>query len=192
MNIDQIKAQWKGLDTQTELVDHLDRDILTRKQYKRTLSLTDKLRRRYLCSLIICVVAPLLMRPLCNMIDVPSPLIIAYPAFFIVIGMFNFILYLKLGKISMADLSIKDALVKVTGFSIMRRRTEFIGVLLALPLVIYLMWIFRSTGNEGLYYGGWFGAGLGIAVGLVIEIRTSRDIRRLKEELRKDLDGADT
>lgn len=191
MDIDQIKEQWKRIDTRTDLVDQLNHDILSCKRYKRRLSLTDKLRRRYLFSLIVCCVAPLLMLPLSHFIDIPLPLFIAYPAFFVVMGVLNLILYLKLGRISVTDLSVKDALVKATRFSVLRRRIECLGVLMALPLVVYLMWIFRLAGNEGLYYGGWIGAALGVAVGLAIEIRTSRDIRRLKDELRKDLDGAD-
>lgn len=188
MDIDQIKAQWKLMDSTKGLADKVDRDFLFRKRYKSMLSLTDKLRRRYLCSLILCSVAPLLIKPLAGFIELPTALMIAYPAYFVVMFALNLLLYLKLNKTSVINLPVKDALVGITEFAIMRRRFECVGILIAIPLIVYIIWILRAADNEGLYIGGLFGAVLGVIIGLIVEYRTTRDVHRLKEGLCKNLD----
>lgn len=188
MNIDQIKTQWRQIDPAQGLADRVDRDFLLRGRYKSMLSLSDRLRRRYLCSLILCGVAPLLIRPLAHIIDVPLTLVIAYPAYFVIMFTLNLLLYLKLNKTSVINLPVKDALVGITEFAIMRRRFECVGILIAIPLIVYIIWILRSADNEGLYVGGLFGAVLGVIIGLLVEFRTTRDIHRLKDGLRKNLD----
>lgn len=189
MDIDQIKTQWRRMDFARCLTDNVDRDFLLRKRYKSMLSLTDKLRRRYLCSLILCCVAPLLIIPLTHIICVPAALLIAYPAYFVIMFVLNLLLYLKLNKASVINLPVKDALVGITEFAIMRRLFECAGIMVAIPLIVYIIWILRAADNEGLYVGGLFGAVFGVIIGLIVELRTTKDIRRLKDGLRKNLDG---
>lgn len=189
MDIDQIKTQWRQMNHACTLADDVHGDFLSRKRYKRELSLTDKLRRRYLCSLVLCCVAPLLLKPLSGVIELPVALMIAYPAYFVAMFALNLLLYLKLNKTSVINLPVRDAMVGITKFAIMRRRLKCIGVLLAIPLIVYILWIFRTADNEGAYISGLLGAALGLIIGLIVEIRTTRDIRRLKEGLRRNLDG---
>lgn len=188
MDIDKIKTQWRHIGPSPELVDSVDRNVLSRKRYKRMMTLTDKLSHRYFCSLSLCAVAPLLLKPLAGIIDLPLTLVVAYPAFFVIMFMLNLRLYLKLKKASVINLPVCDAFVGITEFAIMRRRSECVGISLAIPLMIYIIWVLWSADNEGLYIGGLVGAVIGGVIGLVIEIRTSRVIRRLKEDLRKNLD----
>lgn len=187
MNIDQLKSQWKNLNPQSGIMDGVHDSLLAGHRYKRAATLADKLRRRYLRATVLCLLAPVLMCPVSRFIDMPLPLMIAYPAYFAVMLVFNLILCRRVKKLEPLDCTVKDALIRVTGFAILRRRLESVGIMLAIPLMVYLIWIFKKSGDTGLWWGAIAGAVIGVGIGLIVDVHTVRIIRQMKADLSREL-----
>lgn len=189
MDIDTLKSQWQQLTPHDGLTDGINRKMLDNKGYKTRKVLVDRLKRRYLRGVYICLFAPLWLVMLDKAFELPWLLYWIFPAYFLVCGFYHFMLYRRLGKMTVIDLPVSQALVRISDFTILRRRFESLGTMLALLLVAYLLWVFRE--NDAAYEGGVIGAVVGTAIAVWNEVRTTRDIRRIKESLRRNLECCD-
>lgn len=189
MDIDSLKSQWRQLTPNDDLVDGINREMLDNKGYKTRTALVDRLKRRRLWSVCICLFSPLWLVLLSSAFDLPLLLYWLVLAYFLVCGCYHFMLYRRLGKMSVIDLPVSQALVRISDFAILRRRFESLGTMLALLLVAYLLWVFRE--NDAAFEGGVIGAVVGTAIAVWNEVRTTRDIRRIKESLRRNLECCD-
>lgn len=188
MDIDQLKANWKSFTPDPEVIDGVHERLLCSDNYKRALTLFDKLRHRYQRASALCIIGPLFLRPISHLIEIPVAVEIAYIGYFALMLILNLILLRRIKDFGRLDMPVKDAFVSVTKFAILRRRFECVGILLAIPLVVGLLVLFRSSGDSGMYWGGVVGAVLGVALGLFIDLRITKIIRRLKADLSRNLD----
>lgn len=189
MDIDTLKSQWQQLTPHDDLTDGINREMLDNKGYKTRTVLVDRLKRRYLRGIYICLFAPLWLVMLDKAFELPWLLYWLFPAYFLACGFYHFVLYRRLDKMSVIDLSVSQALVRITDFAILRRRLESFGTMFALLFVAYLLWMFRF--NDSAFEGGGIGAVVGTVIAVWNEVRTTRYIRRIKESLRRNLEPCD-
>lgn len=189
MDIDTLKSQWQQLTPHDDLTDGINREMLDNKGYKTRTVLVDRLKRRYLRLVCVCLFAPFWLVMLDRAFELPWLVYWIFPAYFLACGSCHFVLYRRLDKMSVIDLPVSQALVKISDFAILRRRLESLGAMLALPLVAYLLWVFRF--NDSAFEGGVIGAVVGVVIAVWNEVRTTRHIRRIKESLRRNLERCD-
>lgn len=117
-------------------------------------------------------VITLLMMPLTYMAleEMQAPLWLTawYEAVMLALCVLNLSLWLKVRRLDLGSLDIRSAVTKVRDIRRRLNLTVVIGLSIAIPVVISLLWImFRQDGSYALaggFAGGIFGAAIGLAI----------------------------
>ncbi|MCC8038251.1 MAG: hypothetical protein LIP02_09000 [Bacteroidales bacterium] len=182
MDLDSIKSQWQKADASPNLPDQEKLLELTRKKNVRTAS--EKLARRFRVLGCLSFLAIVLVRPLHNILgDAGNGLLIVYALFMLLLGIMDMWLFLCIKNGRWMELPIARAYEGVTRFRILRLRLQVVSILLAIPLLAWMLWLFYQSENEGVFIGGLVGLVAGLIAGLFTNARINREIRFLKDEL---------
>ncbi len=181
MDLDSIKSQWqkadapKGPDSQKLLE-------LTRKKNVKTTS--EKLANRFRTLGIVCFLAIVCVAPLRNILGTTGDnLAWVYALFMVVMGVMDLSLYRTIKNGRWMELPIAHAYRAVTRFRILRLRLQVVAIVLAIPLLAWMLWIFYNHENEGLFIGALVGMVAGLIAGLATNACINREIRYLKNQL---------
>lgn len=193
MDIDELKRQWQSMELRVEQLEGDNRRLQSRIIGDRFTGLRGKLLTRYRVMIAVCVISPVWLLLIDDIFEVGTLINICYASFFIITAVCNWRVYSLLRKIDYTSMTVKEVLTATTNMEIMRHRMKRLSWVLAIPLLVMLFYTFYATGNNGLIYGAWVGLALGGIVGTIIDRKTRRIIRSMRQtlanELADDTDG---
>lgn len=183
MNIDELKSQWKSMELRIDRLEKDNKNLLSRISNERMKSVREKLLARYRALIIVCIFSPLWMVLMNELYQVDVEVSIVYAFFFLVMALANYYMYQLIGKVDCSKLTIKEALIAVTKVEETRQKVKLLGWIFGLPLIIIMFDVFKEMGHPEIIYGACVGLVIGGVVGYLVERKTRRLIRELRQTL---------
>lgn len=183
MNIDELKSQWKSMELRIDRLEKDNKSLLSRISNERMKSVREKLLARYRALIIVCIFSPIWMLMMNELYQVDVEVSIVYAFFFLVMALANYYMYRLIGKVDCSTMSIKEALVATTKVEETRQKVKLLGWIFGLPLIIIMFDVFKEMGHPEIIYGACVGLVIGGVVGYLVERKTRRLIRELRQTL---------
>ena len=183
MNIDELKSQWKSMELRIDRLEKDNKNLLSRISNERMKSVREKLLARYRALIIVCIFSPLWMVLMNELYQVDVEVSIVYAFFFLVMALANFYMCKLIKKVDCSKLTIKEALIAVTKVEETRQKVKLLGWIFGLPLIIIMFDVFKEMGHPEIIYGACVGLVIGGVVGYLVERKTRRLIRELRQTL---------
>lgn len=183
MNIDDLKSNWNSLNFPPEYGGDATRDFVSRVEQGRVATLRDRLSAISSRLSRVCFISILFMVPFGH--DFPT-LAILVDCFFIFMGVMHFIAYRRISALNFSQMTVREAIYKVSIIERNRVRLRAVGMGLGLPLVVSMVFCLSSAYGEFYLYGCIAGALLGLVIGLAINRRAVAIIREMQSQLNSD------
>ena len=183
MNIDELKSQWKSMELRIDRLEKDNKNLLSRISNERMKSVREKLLARYRAIIMVCIFSPLWIVMMDKVWNLDNEILIVYTFFFMVMALANYYMYQLIGKVDCSRMSIKEALVATTKVEETRQKVKLLGWILGLPLIIIMFDVFKEMGHPEIIYGACVGLVIGGVVGYLVERKTRRLIRELRQTL---------
>lgn len=183
MDIDELKSQWKSMELRIDRLEKDNKQLLSRISSDRMKGVRGKLMTRYRSVIMVCIFSPIWMLMMNELYQVDVEVSIVYAFFFLVMALANYYMYRLIGKVDCSKLSIKEALVATTKVEETRQKVKLLGWILAVPLTIIMFDVFEEIGHPEVIYGACAGLVIGGVVGCLVERKTRRLIRELRQTL---------
>lgn len=183
MNIDELKSQWKSMELRIDRLEKDNKSLLSRISNERMKSVREKLLARYRAIIMVCIFSPLWIVMMDKVWNLDNEILIVYTFFFMVMALANYYMYQLIGKVDCSKLTIKEALIAVTKVEETRQKVKLLGWIFGLPLIIIMFDVFKEMGHPEIIYGACVGLVIGGVVGYLVERKTRRLIRELRQTL---------
>ena len=183
MDIDELKSQWKSMELRIDRLEKDNKQLLSRISSDRMKGVRGKLMTRYRSVIMVCVLSPSWIVLMDKMWNLDNEILIIYTFFFVVMALANYYMYRLIGKVDCSKLSIKDALAATAKVEDTRQKVKLLGWILAVPLTIIMFDVFEEIGHPEVIYGACAGLVIGGVVGCLVERKTRRLIRELRQTL---------
>lgn len=187
-NIDILKASWKRLsDTASHSADGVSSgaasqcEAVNERMNIRTVSRRSRLLRIYriffVVAMIYIFVGPMTLRE----VGLPMWLLVLISLYFGMMACLSWMTIGKIRKIAPAKQNVLEMLRAVEGVIRFRRLAQIVSLLVAVPLLIVMLYMFRV--DDALFLGGI----CGVIFGGVLGIMKDREIREILREIRQEL-----
>ena len=183
MNIDELKSQWKSMELRIDRLEKDNKNLLSCISNERVKSVREKLLARYRAIIMVCIFSPLWIVMMDKVWNLDNEILIVYTFFFMVMALANYYMYQLIGKVDCSKLTIKEALIAVTKVEETRQKVKLLGWIFGLPLIIIMFDVFKEMGHPEIIYGACVGLVIGGVVGYLVERKTRRLIRELRQTL---------
>lgn len=183
MDIDELKSQWKSMELRIDRLEKDNKNLLSRISNERVKSVREKLLARYRAIIMVCIFSPLWIVMMDKVWNLDNEILIVYTFFFMVMALANYYMYQLIGKVDCSKLTIKEALIAVTKVEETRQKVKLLGWIFGLPLIIIMFDVFKKMGHPEIIYGACVGLVIGGVVGYLVERKTRRLIRELRQTL---------
>lgn len=183
MDIDELKSQWKSMELRIDRLEKDNKNLLSRISNERVKSVREKLLARYRAIIMVCIFSPLWIVMMDKVWNLDNEILIVYTFFFMVMALANYYMYQLIGKVDCSKLTIKEALIAVTKVEETRQKVKLLGWIFGLPLIIIMFDVFKEMGHPEIIYGACVGLVIGGVVGYLVERKTRRLIRELRQTL---------
>lgn len=184
MDIDDLKKRWRTLDVPDTDVRAVERKVTSGG---RVLTLRDKLMRISRCRVFACLAGALCMFPLAAEHPAMTVMVVI---FFAVMGVMHLLQLHNLRTLNPSVATVRETLERVLRIETFRTRRRIIGIIMAVPMSIYI--IFTMTNS----YGAWMfpaciaGGLTGCAAAVLVKRRSARLLREIKRELAEDFSAS--
>ena len=192
MDIDGLKSQWKLMELRINQLEKDNRSLEMRITRDRMKGVRGKLMARYRSLIVVCMLSPswiVLMDRMYPHLD--NEVAIVYTFFFVVMALANYYMFRLIAKIDCSVMSIKEALIVTTKVEDTRQKVKLLGWILGVPLIIMMFDVFKEMGHPEVLYGAYVGILIGASVGYLVERKTRRLIRELRQTLADALSDDD-
>lgn len=183
MNIDGLKSQWKSMELRINQLEKDNKSLEMRITRDHMKGVREKLMARYRAIIMVCIFSPIWMLMMNELYQVDVEVSIVYAFFFLVMALANYYMYQLIGKVDCSRMSIKEALVATTKVEETRQKVKLLGWIFGLPLIIIMFDVFKEMGHPEIIYGACVGLVIGGVVGYLVERKTRRLIRELRQTL---------
>ncbi|MBR5332394.1 MAG: hypothetical protein IKV32_03745 [Muribaculaceae bacterium] len=183
MDIDELKSQWKSMELRIDRLEKDNKQLLSRISSDRMKGVRGKLIARYRAIIMVCVLSPSWIVLMDKMWEFDNEILIIYTFFFFVMALANYYMCRLIEKIDSSVMSIKEALVATAKVEDTRQKVKLLGWILAVPLTIIMFDVFQEIGHPEVIYGACAGLVIGGVVGYLVERKTRRLIRELRQTL---------
>lgn len=182
MDIDDLKKQWNAMDVPEARVRDVEREVASRGG--NVMTLRDRLMRISRRRALVCLAGALCMLPIGH--DHTSMMILGI-LFFAVMGVMHIMQLHRLRALDLSASTVREALEGVLRIETLRTIRRVVGVIMAIPLIIYI--VFTLTSN----YGGMMlpACVAGVLAGCVVAYGVNRRAARLLLEIKRELSGGD-
>lgn len=178
MDIDDLRKQWRAVDVPEADVRDMERDVTSAGG--NVMTLRDRLMRITRRRALVCLLGTLCMLPIAydHMV-----MMVLGVLFFAVMGGMHLMQLSRLRALNLSTSTVMEALEGVLRIETLRTRRRAVGIVMAIPLIIYI--IFTLTSN----YGGLMlpacvaGVLIGCVVAYFVNCRASRLLLEIKQEL---------
>lgn len=184
MDIDDLRSQWKSMELRINQLEKDNKLLEMRITRDRMKGVRGKLMARYRSLIVVCMLSPswiLLIDRMYPHLD--NEVAIVYTFFFVVMALANYYMYRLIGKVDCSVMSIKEALIATTKVEDTRQKVKLLGWILGVPLIIIMFDVFKEMGHPEVLYGAYVGILIGASVGYLVERKTRRLIRELRQTL---------
>lgn len=182
MDIDEIKLHWQSMKPSPPPGGTDADDILARVTRSKVSTLRDRLGRIYRCITIVAWISMWLPVPfLRHHPEIAIPMM----AFFALMGSLQLGMLIRIRRLRFSDMTLKEAIARVTMIEEWRVRNRAIGMGLAIPLLTFMCIRFSDYYGPYMLTGCILGAVLGLITGLQINRRAVQLIRSMKQELQE-------
>lgn len=182
MDIDDLKNNWNSLTIPPDYHPETD-DVISRVEQGRVSTLRDRLGRISRMLSLICVGGVMMMVPYLHESMLMGLLAIG---FFVLMGVLHFLSYLKVMRLNFSEMTVRDAILTVGRLERNRVRLRAIGMVLGIPLVVYMCFTFTEVFGEYYLYGCICGGLVGMVIGLLINRRAVNILREMRAQLEQD------
>lgn len=183
MNIDDLKSNWNSLKFPPGYVGEDAREIVSRVENGRVTTLRDRLGAISRQLSIFCVWGIFIMIPFFR--DSPTLAILAI-CFFIFLGVMHYRAYRRVSSLNFSNMTVKEAIYTVSVIEERRIRLRAVGMTLAFPLTVYMIFTLSSIYGSGILYGCIAGGIIGAILGLLINRRAVSIIREMRSQLNQE------
>lgn len=182
MDIDDLKKQWNAMDVPDAGVRDMEREVTSRGG--NVVTLRDRLMRISRRRMLVCVAGALCLLPIAH--D-HTAMMVSGMLFFAVMGVMHFLQLRSLRALDLSASTVREALEGVLRIETLRTTRRVAGVIMAIPLIIYI--VFTLTSN----YGGLMlpACVAGVLAGCVVAYYVNRRATRLLLEIKRELSGGD-
>lgn len=187
MDIENLHDKWKSLGAPGDSASSLrDSKLLARLRSERFTPQAERLRRRYNCLGIIGLLFPCIALLLRSEHEFSIWLLVTYSAFGVIFGILNFFVARRIASASetIMSLPVVESVIKVERLNLMRMRFRTIGIVLSIPLLLWLLFEISMFDQIALW-AGIVGALIGIIVSIILERRCNREFHALIDALRQ-------
>lgn len=181
LDIQQLRAQWKSMDIQASIMPEkpsihkaLQNSLLSR--------LTVRSKRMMTVCFLWVMLTPLCM----HLVHIPLWFMIIICLYFMAMGLLMLGQLKRIRRIDLGSMSATDALISICNLQKYRRHAQCAGWTMAIPCIAGLMYCFYHI-NMAAFYGGLVGAVLGLIIGTVTEIRTRRELSKLRKAVHDEI-----
>lgn len=180
MNIDELKQNWNSISLPPDAPMPEVRELENRVVSRNVSTLRDRIYRIHLRLGFLACLGNFTMIPFAK----ENPWMVAYAfLFFILMAVLHFSLALWVHKLDYSRMTVKEALESVYKLENRRNQNRIIGITMAIPLVICMIYTFAYGYDPAFLWGCVAGACIGAAIGLVINHKTVAMLREMKQEL---------
>lgn len=183
MNIDDLKSNWNSLNMPPEYGGQATRDIVSRVERGGVSTLRDRLSAISSRLSRLCFVSIFFMVPFLH--DFPVMTVLA-DCFFIFMGVMHAIACRRVRSLNFSQMTVRESIYRVGIIERDRVRRRAIGMVLAFPLVVYMIFTFTSVYGEYYLYGCITGGVIGLILGFIINRRAVTIIREMRSQLNAD------
>lgn len=182
MDIDDLKKQWNTVDVPEADVREMERDVTSAGG--NAMTLRDRLMRISRRRALLCLLGALCMFPIaCDHVV----MMVLGVLFFAVMGGMHLMQLRRLRALNLSTSTVREALEGVLRIETLRSRRRAVGIVMAIPLIIYV--IFTLTSN----YGGMMlpACVAGVLIGCVVAYYVNRRASHLLLEIKRELGSAE-
>lgn len=175
--LEEMKKKWQSINVPAPATGG--------SQYNpsyHTMSNLDRLRRFYRMFLVLAIVWVPLFPFMLQRFSLPAWLLAGGAVYFVVMGCFIWRVYYELRQIDFSTMSAVAVMQSMCTVERWRMLHKVVGMVLALSLVGCMLYYFSGM-NEAVFWGGIVGLAVGLAIGIVNSVRSSRWIKAIKREL---------
>lgn len=179
MEIDDLRQEWNSIDIPETSRDtsRVERRV---GQCDGRLTIRDRLMRISLRMIAVCVIA------LCCILPLGSEhllMAVLVGTFFISMGIMHYIQYRALRSLDVTRMTLRDVLRRVYRIEALRSFRRIVGIVMAIPLVIFMIFTMTSSYGAVMLPACVLGTLAGCVISLVVNRRTTRLLREIRREL---------
>ncbi|MCH5325661.1 MAG: hypothetical protein J1E29_00470 [Duncaniella sp.] len=183
MNIDELKAQWRSIDVNPDTAGA--REVEQRVARRRVQSLGGKYYSLCMRMVAVSCLGILAVSSLAKSAPLLAGLSIA---FFVLMGGLQLWQAFYVKELDFGSLSVREAIMKVCRLERMRYAKRAVGMILAVPLLVYMLATFANLFGRYMLFGGLAGLIVGIFCALIVNHNANSILRRMKEQLGEEAD----
>ncbi len=179
MNIDDLRANWNSIDIPAGMcrpVQELERRIVS----SNVTTLRSRLLHIYVLLGVMCLMGVLFMIPFVK--DLPR-LVVCADVFYVVVSGINFYMSSLVRRIDYSRMTVKEALEAVYKVERYKIRARMCTIVMAVPLICYMIFSFAHLYGEVVLFGCACGAVLGGVIGIIIHRRMMSVLREMRRQL---------
>lgn len=188
MDLENLRQSWQSIRIEVDKVKEQNRDLTQKIFNNQVRSVRDYVKRRYRMLFIIGIAYTFIMPWLCvrefHMTLVPT---ILFSLFFPFSAVLNGSVLYKTSRIHPSTMTVRQMLIAFTNLKIHRSRCRIIGYLVAIPAMGVLLYYMRQI-DEIMFYAGCLGGVIGAIIGIIMDIRVTREINGLRRSLAEELE----
>lgn len=193
-DLDQLKQTWQKINITTgdANIDLTEKISATegkkRKHNRKDAIFTVKERMIWQLTRPLYAVIPCLCLIITLFRDFNMPLwyTIIYCGFLVLAAFLSRYQVRRLRNADFTSFTTIEAINFIKRFTIVRQRIKIVLISLAVPIIVILMWIFESHNEPDMLLGGLIGAVLGGFIGIHINRRFKKELRKMEEILGTD------
>ncbi|MCI9172014.1 hypothetical protein [uncultured Duncaniella sp.] len=179
MEINDLRQVWNSIDIPDpgQETSRVERRV---GQCDGRLTIRDRLMRISLRMIAVCAIAVCCILPLGSEHPLMALLV---GIFFISMGIMHYIQYRALRSLDVTRMTLRDVLRRVYRIEALRSSRRIIGIVLAIPLMIFMIFTMTRSYGAVMLPACVLGSLAGCVISLIVNRRTTRLLREIKREL---------
>ncbi len=183
MDLDKLRTQWNSIELPSDAETTRIRELEERVRDNRVTTLRDKLFFLTRNLVFFSVLGLLTMIPFVS----ESPiLVITTGAFFVLMGLLNLYRALTIRQFDITTMNLREAMKALYRIERQKLICKIIGIVCAVPLLIYMAMTFADLFGPWALYGALAGTFIGGVIGLMINHKATALLREMKRQLSED------
>ena len=182
-NIEQMRKNWRRLSIEAPAFGGAPES-----PHRFPLSEKQRILNRFLMIAGAGLIFMIYMLTIVKHISFPTWLVISYEVFMSLAVALDLYMYIKLKKVDFTPMSTVNAIAFIRHFVKLRNNCKIFLIILAVPLIAMILWVFYDAGDHNCVIGGIVGGIIGALIGLYIDRKFRRDLKIIETILGNEND----
>lgn len=189
MELDDLKKTWNKAHVEPPLSG----DDASTQRISRTRDARSRLISTYIRLVTIAQVMAVVIWGLD--LHLSRTMLILYSGCMVALGAINYYFIVVLKRIDLNSITVSEALERTVRARILRNRLQIVSIIFCIPVVAMLLYELRMNpywqADDPEHYAFWGGVGgavIGAICGFIIDRRLRRQLRTMRDNLRRELD----